>query len=295
MIAGFECGLVHRGRHDLLVSTRHTPAQRMAEHFTIAREHGMATVRDGLVPGHHVRDRLQVARDSGVQVIWDLSHYHRNLDPVRCARIVAEASIEVSGNDRLWLCPVNEPSLYPMLAGMPKHEAIAMAIEMTRVSKGHHPNVGILTKDPITGVGDRQFEATDAIVSAVNVDVIGVNYYPHTGRTTLSKVLLKTWRRYRKPIMVSETSWHDGHPVHHRRYPGFHKGAWLRHVTDQVDIARFHGVAVAGVCWYPIVDCPPWHAPRSRSRWSHGLIRSDLSVDPALSAELLALKLRLAA
>ncbi|RYG97431.1 MAG: hypothetical protein EON58_09750 [Alphaproteobacteria bacterium] len=31
------------------------------------------------------------------------------------------------------------------------------------------------------------------------------------------------WRRYRKPIMVSETSWHDGHPVHHRRYPGFNK------------------------------------------------------------------------
>jgi len=71
--------------------------------------------------------------------------------------------------------------------------------------------------------------------------VIGVNYYPHTARTSLVKVLMTTWRRYRKPIMVSETSWHDGHPVHHRRYPGLNKGTWLRQVVDQVDIARFHG------------------------------------------------------
>ncbi|MDM9644853.1 glycosyl hydrolase 53 family protein [Rhizobium sp. S163] len=290
MIAGFECGLVHAGRHDLLLTTRHTPADRMHAHFRIAAEHGMATVRDGLVPGHHVIERLKVAHAAGVQAIWDLSHYHRNLDPVRCARIVAEASLTISGRERLWLCPVNEPSLYPLLAGMPRQEAIDMAVTMARAARDNHPDVGILTNDPITGVGDRQFEATDAIVSAVGVDVVGVNYYPHTARTILSKVLVKTWRRYRKPIMVSETSWHDGHPVHHRRYPGFHKGGWLRHVLDQVDVARMHGAEIAGVCWYPIVDCPPWHSPRSRSRWSHGLIRSDLSVDPALSAELARLR-----
>ena len=59
----------------------------------------MATVRDGLVPGHHVRDRLQIARDASVQAIWDLSHYHRNLDPIRCARIAAEAAIAISGTE----------------------------------------------------------------------------------------------------------------------------------------------------------------------------------------------------
>ena len=112
---------------------------------------------------------------------------------------------------------------------------------MACVARDHHPDVGILTNDPITGVGDRQFEATDAIASAVHVDVVGVNYYPHTARTSLVKVLMATWRRYRKPIMVSETSWHDGHPVHYRRYPGLNKGTWLRHVPEQMDIARFHG------------------------------------------------------
>ena len=287
MIAGFECGLVHGGRHDLLLTTRHTPHQNMRDHFRIARDHGMETVRDGLVPGHHAAQRMRAAYDAGVQGIWDLSHYHRNLDPIRCARIVASAALALPTQDRLWLCPVNEPSLYPMLAGIPRQEAVDMAILMARVARDHYPDVGILTNDPITGIGDRQFEATDAIMAAVDVDVVGVNYYPHTARTVLSKVLRRAWRRYRKPIMVSETSWHDGHPVHHRRHPGFHKGMWLRHVLEQVDIARFHGVQVAGVCWYPVIDCPPWHAPRSRNRWSHGLIRSDLTVDPALSAEMI--------
>jgi beta-glucosidase/6-phospho-beta-glucosidase/beta-galactosidase len=97
----------------------------------------------------------------------------------------------------------------------------------------------------------------------------------HTARPSLVKVLLATWRRYRKPMMVSETSWHDGHPVHHRRYPGLNKGTWLRHLTEQVEIARFHGAKVVGICWYPIVDCSPWHATQSRNRWSHGLIRKD--------------------
>ncbi|TAU52523.1 hypothetical protein ELI43_06700 [Rhizobium leguminosarum] len=295
VMAGFECGLVHRGRHDLLVTTQHTAGTRMAEHHRIAQNHGMTTVRDGLVPGHHAVERLVAARQAGVQAIWDLSHYHRNQDPARCARIAAEAALAVNGHEKLWLCPVNEPSLYPVLAEMPRHEAIGMAVTMARVARDYHPGVGILTNDPITGIGERQFEATDAIVSAVDVDVIGINYYPHTARTSLTKVLLTTWRRYRKPIMVSETSWHDGHPVHHRRHPGLHKGGWLRHVLDQVDVARFHGAVVVGVCWYPVVDCPPWHAPYSPNRWSHGLIKRDLSVDASLSAELACLGFRDAA
>jgi len=280
---------VHGGRHDLLVTTRHTPDARLADHYRIAGEHGMTTVRDGLVPGHHAVERVTAARKAGIQAIWDLSHYHRNQDPIRCARIAAEAALYVNGPEKLWLCPVNEPSLYPVLAGMPRREAIDMAITMAKASRDHHPDVGILTNDPLTGIGERQFEATDAIISAVDVDVIGVNYYPHTARTSLAKVLQTTWRRYRKPMMVSETSWHDGHPVHHRRHPGLHKGGWLRHVLDQVEVARFHGAVVVGVCWYPIVDCPPWHAPYSPRRWSHGLIRKDLSVDDSLSSELASL------
>ncbi|TCL90803.1 glycosyl hydrolase family 53 [Rhizobium sp. PP-WC-2G-219] len=289
IIAGFECGLVHGGRHDLLQTTRHLPAGRMRDHLRIARDHGVYTTRDGLVPGHDAVERLRIARDEGVQTIWDLSHYHRIDDPGAYVRAIVRQAQAVCGAERLWLCPVNEPSLYPMLAGMSRDHAIDMAVVMADEARHLHPSVSILVNDPITGVGDRQFAATDAIVSRTFVDVIGVNYYPHTARTSLSKALLKTWRRYGKPIMVSETSWHDGHSVHHRRYPGLNKGSWLRHVRDEVKIAKERGVEVIGICWYPMVDCPPWHAPRSRNRWSHGLIRQDLSVDPALSAELMAM------
>lgn len=286
IIAGFECGLVHQGGHDLLVTTRHTDHSDMLDHYRIICNHGMMTVRDGLVPGHDAIQRLSTAKRAGIEAIWDLSHYHYIENPVLYVQSVVEAALSVNGSEKLWLCPVNEPSLYPMVARMPRHVAIDMAITMARVARDHHPDVGVMTSDPITGIGNRQFEATDAVIEAVDVDVVGVNYYPHTARTSLVKVLSATWRRYRKPIMVSETSWHDGHPIHHGRHPGWNKGTWLRHVLEQIEIARLHGVTVVGVCWYPIVDSPPWHAPASTSRWSHGLIRKDLSVDPLLSAEL---------
>ena len=49
-----------------------------------------------------------------------------------------------------------------------------MAITMAEVARDHRPAVGVLTNDPITGIGERQFKATDAIVSAIDVDVMGV-------------------------------------------------------------------------------------------------------------------------
>ena len=60
-------------------------------------EHDVLTIRDILVPGHHALPRLVAAREAGVQAIWDLSHYHRNRDPVRCARIASEASLAGTG------------------------------------------------------------------------------------------------------------------------------------------------------------------------------------------------------
>ena len=283
LLAGFECGHLGWNGHDLLVTTRHVPGQRMAAHYEVARAHGIAAARDGLPWRHDPRPRLEMAAAKGMEVIWDLSHFDLPPDPVGHARSVVAAA---PPSRTLWFCPVNEPSLYPALTGLPRSAAVELAITMARVVKDNHPDARILTTDPITGVGERQFEATDALVSAGVGDVIGVNYYPHTALTALRKVLLKTWRRYRKPVLVAETSWHDGHPRHHQRHPGFDKGGWLRHVVAEVAAAREQGVLVLGLCWYPIVDCPPWHRPGSRRRWSHGLIREDLSVDAGLSAEI---------
>lgn len=283
ILAGFECGYLDWNGHDLLVTTRHVPHDRMAGHYATVRELGLLTARDGLPWRHDPGLRLEVAQRAGMEVIWDLNHYDPPPDAVDHARRCAEAA---DPRQPLWICPVNEPMMYPMLAGMAWEHATDLAMLMARVAKNHHPDVRVLTTDPITGIGEKQFAATDRLVGAGLVDVVGINYYPHTARTSLLKVLLKTWRRYGKPILVSETSWHDGHPKHHSRHPGFNKGRWLAHVHDQIAAAEAMGVQIAGVCWYPIVDCPPWQRPRSSSRWSHGLIRKDGSVDGALLDEL---------
>jgi hypothetical protein len=280
IMAGFECGHLGWNGHDLLATTRHLPGDRMAEHYSIAHNHGLLSARDGLPWRHDPRPRLEAAADAGLQIIWDLNHYDPPPDPVAHARHRAQAA---DSRRPFWICPVNEPMVYPMLTGMSWEHATEMAITMGRVARDHHPDVRLLSTDPITGIGERQFAATDRLVAAGMVDVVGVNYYPHTARTSLLKVLLKTWRRYGRPVMISETSWHDGHPIHHRNYPGFDKGAWFRLIMDQVAQAQAQGVDIAGVCWYPIIDCPPWQRPGSRSRWSHGLIRKDGSVDPSLS------------
>jgi hypothetical protein len=284
VLAGFECGRLGWNGHDLLVTTRHVPEDRMADHYRTARAHGLVRARDGLPWRHDPGPRLRVAEQTGLGVIWDLNHFDPPDDPVAHARRVADAANHTAP---LWLCPVNEPSLYPALCGMALHDAVGLAMTMARVARDHHPDVRLLATDPITGIGERQFAATDALVGAGLVDMIGVNYYPHTARTALRRVLAKVARRYALPILVSETSWHDGHPRHHRRHPGWTKGDWLHHILDEVAAAEARGAAVTGVCWYPFVDCPPWDRPRAHHRWSHGLIRADLGVDPHLGAALL--------
>lgn len=284
LLAGFECGHLGWNGHDLLHTTHHVPERHMAAHYRLAQVHGLSRARDGLPWRHDAAARLAVARETGQGVIWDLSHFDPPPDPAGHARHVAALADPAHP---LWLCPVNEPSLYPALCGMPRHEAVAMALAMARAAKDRHPDVRILANDPITGIGERQYEATDTLVASGLVDMIGVNYYPHTARAPLSKVLRKTARRYGLPILVAETSWHDGHPVHERRHPGWNKRDWLAHVLGEVRAAQEKGAAIAGVCWYPIVDCPPWQHPRSRRRWRHGLIREDLGTDPVLSEALL--------
>ena len=287
VLAGFECGRLGWNGHDLLATTRHMPDDRMEPHYAVAQVHGVTRARDGLPWRYEPGPRLAAAQRAGVSVIWDLNHFDPPDDAVAHARRVATA---VDPSAPLWICPVNEPALYPMLCGMPHRAAIELAITMAGVAKDHHPDVHVLSTDPITGIGERQFAATDALVAAGLVDVVGINYYPHTARTSLRKVLTKVARRYGLPIMVAETSWHDGHPRHSGRHPGWTKGDWLRHMLDEVAAAEERGAVVTGLCWYPFVDCPPWDRPRAHHRWSHGLIRADLGTDQHLSAALLELQ-----
>jgi hypothetical protein len=276
---GFECGLVHHGFHDLLHSTKHTPQAKMRAHYQALSAAGIRTARDGLPPLHLISDRLAEAKLCDMQVIWDLSHYHRR-DLGRNAGMVGLiANGYHSQDDDFWICPMNEPQFAPAINGDSYGDLVKEGfLNAERVAKNFKGAVKILTSN---AVGDG-FAIDDPFSSIA--DVIGINVYPHLLRRPISDVLIETHQKYGKPVMISETSWHDG--FHEADEIGVcTKGGWFDHVLSEMSDAYRKGVQVAGMCWYPIVDCPPWDNPIGE-RWSHGLIKEDLSLDPSLSSAL---------
>lgn len=120
-----------------------------------------------------------------------------------------------------------------------------------------------------------QFQAWDMLAGALEpqlgggpryLDLVGVNYYPHNQwlarslatlqwpsdprRRPLSDMLVEIHARYRRPVVVSETS-----------HVGEARGDWLRHVADEAAQARARGARIDGICLYPAVDRPDWEQP----------------------------------
>ena len=138
-IAGFECSAHIRAdgvRLDLLKSTPHAPLVR--EDYAQVHACGMSTARDG-VRWHlierrpHVYDwsswlpMLHAARETNMQVIWDLCHYgwpdHLDLWSgafvdhfARYARAAARLCKEATGATPLF-CPINEISFWAWAGG----------------------------------------------------------------------------------------------------------------------------------------------------------------------------------
>jgi beta-glucosidase/6-phospho-beta-glucosidase/beta-galactosidase len=103
------------------------------------------------------------------------------------------------------------------------------------------------------------------------LDVVGVNFYhanqweypdqrlrwedtPRDPRwSPLHRLLQEVHERYRRPMIISETS-----------HFGEGRGRWLREVAQEVATARELGVPLEGLCVYPIIDRPDWDDP---TRW----------------------------
>jgi len=126
------------------------------------------------------------------------------------------------------------------------------------------------------------------------LDIVGVNYYfnnqwihggspidiGHPQYKPLSRILIETYARYGKPIMISETG-----------IEGDRRASWFRYVTAQADAAMQKGVPLEGICLYPVVNHPGWDDDRS---CQNGLLSVEMSesgriVDPGLSSEILTL------
>ncbi|PYE49377.1 family 1 glycosylhydrolase [Deinococcus yavapaiensis] len=104
------------------------------------------------------------------------------------------------------------------------------------------------------------------------LDIVGVNCYsfgqmeyrehgPHQALgprderiVPLGDLLWEVWERYKRPIIISETSGlGDGRP------------AWLCDVMEESLAAVSRGIDLHGVCLFPGVDMPNWH----EGEWLH--------------------------
>lgn len=99
-----------------------------------------------------------------------------------------------------------------------------------------------------------------------HLDVIGMNYYWtnqwELGRaeeplsmddprlSSVSDLIRYVWRRYGRPMIISETS-----HVEHMR------GPWLHYIVEEVETVRAEDIPLQGVCLYPILGMPEWHEP----------------------------------
>ena len=135
-----------------------------------------------------------------------------------------------------------------------------------------HPNLAAAANT----CAEYQFQAFDMLTGQLepevggsldSLDIVGVNYYHGnqwefgTNRTlewhlreprriSLSDLLKRVWLRYRRPVLLAETS-----------HVGAGRGDWILEIAEEVAHAQAAGVEVAGICLYPIIDRPDWENP----------------------------------
>ena len=100
------------------------------------------------------------------------------------------------------------------------------------------------------------------------LDLMGFNFYhsnqweydgerlkwekhPRDARwTPLHAQLFQMWTRYRRPVVLAETS-----------HIGVGRGAWIAEIGDEVAKTLDAGVPIEGVCLYPVIDRHDWEDP----------------------------------
>ena len=192
---------------------------------------------------------------------WGLSvglfGHHRDADPDAIKRQLVRATL--AGCDAIWLADPRARFLHcdPIIHLVPDEESDA--------SRQHTANLIAA-----------QFQAWDMLVGTREpelggapryLDIVGANYYHanqweantnrrldwHLGdarRMPLHSMLTGLAQRYRRPILLAETS-----------HVGSGRPAWLSHITAQIAQAQLEGCDIQGVCIYPIIESPLWEDP----------------------------------
>jgi beta-glucosidase/6-phospho-beta-glucosidase/beta-galactosidase len=196
VLGGFECS-THRlrtgKRLDLVHSTRHDELARTD--YLLLQHHGIRTARDGL-RWHLIEHRpdqydfssaltmLRAARDTGMQVIWDLWHYGwpDDLDIFsaafirRFARFARACAVCISEyDDQPLICPINEISFFSWAGGEGgifnpfahhrgdemKRQLVRATIEAVHAMRDVNRAIRICQIDPIINVVPRSEDPAD--------------------------------------------------------------------------------------------------------------------------------------
>ncbi|MGZ2412085.1 beta-glucosidase/6-phospho-beta-glucosidase/beta-galactosidase [Sphingomonas sp. F9_3S_D5_B_2] len=145
-----------------------------------------------------------------------------------------------------------------------------------------------------------QFEAYDMLLGRTApelgggdwaADALGFNFYPdnqwieggstiplgHHEYRPLADMLVEAYERFGRPIFISETGSERSA-----------RSAWFHYVCEEVAEARSRGVAVEGVCIYPVTSFPGWDDSRHAEVGLFSTPHSDGTrrVDSRLNAEL---------
>lgn len=320
--AGFECA-THRRRDgirvDSIAAQRHDRFAR--EDYALSRDLGLSTARDGLRWHLIEAERgvydwsswlpmLRAARETGMQVVWDLWHYGTpdwldifSDDFVEGIAAFARAAAALHRDETdavpFW-CPLNEISFFAFIGGEwadfhpyakgraadLKRQLVRAGIAVVAALREVDPRARIMWCEPAIHVlpdgptpeaahaagvrRESQFEAADMLTGRIApelgggpgmVDVVGLNFYPHNqfvleggciplghhAWRPLGDLLEEYWRRYRLPIVISETGAEN-----------CGRAAWLHYVCGEVEEAIERGVPVQGICWYPVTDYQGW-------------------------------------
>ena len=152
-----------------------------------------------------------------------------------------------------------------------------------------------------TRLTEAQYEAWDMVAGRVepelggsedNLDLIGVNYYPHNQWIAegphipwsgdaryrpLRLLLAGILERYGRPVLIAETG-----------TEGAARAPWLRYICQEVAAMLRQGGEITGICLYPVLNHPGWDDER---HCPNGLIDYDRTtlerrLEPDLLAEL---------
>jgi hypothetical protein len=201
--------------------------------------------------------------------------------------------------------------------GVLKRQLVRAAISATRAIRAVAPDARLLSAEPLInvdpGAGDEpseildaaafresQFEALDLLTGRLEpelgggpdcLDIVGVNFYPdnqwyfgggtiplgHHAYRPLGDMLQEVWKRYRRPLVISETG-----------AEGSARAAWLHYVCGEVRRVLAEGVPVQGICLYPILDYHGWENDRlcATGLLSAADARGERRIHAPLAAEL---------